>query len=101
MPETRNDTGGPLGNGFKFNSTGSDDTSTEILTAQIPARDRARRTLLIAVIVVGMIAALGISFVRSGLNPFKDDRKNHGGFEASDDHNVEQSLKSDKSDSDR
>ena len=54
--------------GLKFNSTGRDDTSTDILVPEVDARSRARRTSMIVGIVVLVVAVLAVSFVR---NPIK------------------------------
>lgn len=60
-----NKSGGGTPGGFKFNSTGTDDTSTEIIVPQIDARSRMRRTALIGFVVCALVALLYVSFVRN------------------------------------
>ena len=86
MAETPKSTGV----GFKFNSTGTDDTSTEILEPQVDSAAKTRRLLLIAVIAVAILGMLGVSFLR---NPISMDdlfgRRKGPIFQAPTDHRPE------------
>jgi len=54
--------------GLKFNSTGRDDTSTDILVPEVDSRSRGRRTLMIVAIVVMVLAVFLVSIARNPID---------------------------------
>lgn len=55
----------PTGVGFKFNSTGTDETSTDIIEPKVDSETRTRRALLIGAILVAVVGLLLVSFIRN------------------------------------
>ncbi|MFM7320718.1 MAG: hypothetical protein ACKO5K_04240 [Armatimonadota bacterium] len=68
MPDTNDPPAKSSIAGLKFNSTGRDDTSTDILVPEVDARSKSRRTAMIVGIVVMVVAVMIVSFAR---NPIK------------------------------
>jgi len=65
MPDDPKKSGDSSLAGLRFNSTGRDDTSTDILVPKEDAGVRSRRIVLIAVIAVTALAGIYVSYLRN------------------------------------
>lgn len=58
----------PTGVGFKFNSTGTDETSTDIIEPKVDNETRTRRAILIGAILLAVVGMLVVSFARNPIS---------------------------------
>ncbi len=64
--------------GFKaFNSTGRDDSTTEIIK---PKGSAQRTALFVSIALVFIIGLCVVGFLQTGMNPLAPAENSHGGF---------------------
>ncbi len=68
MPDDPQKPAGSSLTGMKFNSTGRDDTSTDILVPKEDAGVRSRRIGLIAVILLAVVVGVYVSYLRNPIS---------------------------------
>ncbi len=68
----------PPTGGFKFNATGSDDTTTQILKPQIAPATVRLRIIVIAAVLCGILLMGYIQYKRNGVPIIPKDEPEHG-----------------------